>query len=71
MSTRALLASWRTTVGGLIAGAVMILQQLGPLFDSDPATNPDWNVVVAGIGIIWMAIVARDNAVNSRQAGAE
>ena len=66
----ALLSSWKTTVGGVIAGAVMILQQAQAGLDSDAATVIDWNIVAAAVGIIWMAIAARDNDVSSEKAGA-
>ncbi len=67
---KALTASWRTTAGGVVAGAVMLLQQGQAYLDANPETLVDWNVVAAAIGIIWMAVAARDNVVSSQRAGA-
>lgn len=61
--------SWRTTIfgaGGVLAVLVSALQSL---FDGNPQTNPDWNMVVAAclpaIGLLF----ARDHGVSSEDAG--
>lgn len=66
----AIFRSWKTTVGGVVAGAVMILQQAQAGLDSNPDTLVDWNVIAAAVGIIWLAIASRDNDVSSERAGA-
>lgn len=63
--------SYRTTAFGLGT----ILAALGPAmtayYDTDPATNPDWSVVIvavlAGLGLMR----SRDNLVSSESAGAK
>ena len=60
--------SWKTTAAGIgmivTALFTMILQ---PLTDSDPATNPDYNVaiaaIIAGVGLLF----ARDNDKTSEE----
>ena len=64
--------SWKTTAAGIgmivTALFTMILQ---PLTDSDPKTNPDYNVavatIIAGVGLI----AARDNDKTSEETGAK
>lgn len=57
---------------GLIAGLVMVLQQLQLHFDGNPDTIIDWNqfaigiaAILAGLGIGRMGLVARDDDVSS------
>jgi len=62
--------SWKTTaagVGGLIATIGSILNQV---FDGNPATNPDWNLVLPILLTSFIGIFARDNNVTSEQANA-
>ena len=63
--------SWKTTVGGLFLGLGLIFSQLGTLFDDDPNTNPNWELVAAGGGAIVAGVAARDNGVSSEDAGAK
>lgn len=63
--------SWKTT----LAGVGLILTSLGQVmtasFDSDPMTNPQWEVliaaVIAGVGLF----MARDNNKSSEDVGAK
>lgn len=62
--------SWKTTaagVGGLMTTLGSILNQL---FDGNPATNPDWNLVLPILMTSLIGLFARDNGVSSEQAGA-
>ncbi len=62
--------SWKTTVagvGGLLTALGSILNQL---FDGNPATNPDWNVMLPVLFASIIGIFARDNNVTSEQANA-
>jgi hypothetical protein len=63
--------SWKTTaagVGGLMTTIGSVLNQL---FDGNPATNPDWNLVLPIIFTSLIGIFARDNGVSSEQVGAD
>lgn len=63
--------SWKTTtagVGGLMTAIGSILNQL---MDGNPATNPDWNVMLPIIFTSLIGIFARDNGVSSEQVGAD
>jgi len=63
--------SWKTTaagVGGLLTTIGSVLNQL---FDGNPATNPDWNLVLPIILTSLIGIFARDNGVSSEQVGAD
>ena len=62
--------SWKTTVTGVCSILVVVATALKALFDNDPATNPDWSAVIAGVTAGLGLIAARDNNVTSEQAGA-
>jgi hypothetical protein len=64
-------ASWKTTVLGIIAIVMAALTVAKTLIDGDPATNPDWPMVISAVTAGWGLIVARDNSVTSEQAGAK
>jgi hypothetical protein len=63
--------SWRTSLAGLGAILVAAGDTLKALMDGNPATNPDWAMVVAAISAGLGLIFARDNKVTSEQAGAK
>ena len=48
-----------------------IANALSAQFDSDPATNPEWGLVVAAISAAIGLLKARDNDVSSEDAGAK
>ncbi len=57
---RKAIVNWKTTVGGIIAAVAVILNEVNLFFDNDAATNPDWNIVVAAVAAIWVALNIRD-----------
>jgi hypothetical protein len=61
--------SWQTTVAGVTAILAIVVGVVKVLTDGDPATNPDWNAVVAGLSAGVVGLCARDNKVSSEQAG--
>lgn len=64
-------ASYRTSLfgaGGLLTVAVNVANML---LDGDPATNPDWSVVIATVVTAAGLLFARDDKVSSEQAGAK
>lgn len=52
--------SWKTTLGGIIAFIAILAPQMQTLLDSDAATNPDWNLIVAAASALLAAMFARD-----------
>lgn len=62
--------SWRTTVAGVavILSALSTAVQL--LFDGNPQTNPDFNILAAQIATGVGLLVARDNNKTSENVGA-
>lgn len=63
--------SWKTTVAGICSIVVAGATALGALLDADPATVPDWSVVVAAVVAGMGLISARDNKVTSEQVDAK
>jgi hypothetical protein len=63
--------SWKTTAAGVGGLLTAIGSALNQLFDSDPATNPDWNLLLPVILTSLVGIFARDNNVTSEQANAD
>ena len=61
--------SWKTTLAGVGAILAVIGAALNLYFDGNPATNPDWSLVSAGVMAGFGLIFARDNNVSSEQAG--
>lgn len=63
--------SWKTTMGGVGAILAAVGGALNLMFDGNPATNPDWTIVIAavttGIGLIF----ARDNNKSSEDVNAK
>lgn len=62
--------SWKTTTAGLAAVLAVVADALTKLSDADPATNPDWNIVVAVVASAAIGLFARDNDKSSESVGA-
>lgn len=62
--------SWQTSAAGLGAIFAAIGDALTKMFDGDPATNPDWAVLIAAIMAGVGLLKARDNGVTSEDAKA-
>jgi len=62
--------SWKTTLAGIAAIVAALATAVSAQFDSNPATVPDWTLVIgmitAGVGLMF----ARDNDKTSEQVGA-
>jgi len=60
--------SWKTTLGGIVAFIAILAPQLQTLLDSDAATNPDWNLIVAAASALMAALFARDADKSTEQS---
>jgi anti-sigma-K factor RskA len=64
------MTSWKTTLAGIAAIVAALATAVSAQFDNDPATVPDWTMVIgmitAGVGLV----LARDNNKTSEQVGA-
>lgn len=63
--------SWRTTLAGIVVALAALFTAAGALLDSDPATNPNWTMVMAEVAAAGGLIAARDNGVSSESVGAK
>lgn len=61
--------NWRTTVAGVLMALAMIIPQVQTLLDTDPTTNPDWSLIVAGISGALLGATSRDKKVSSKAMG--
>ena len=61
--------SWKTTVAGVLAALAMASPQLQALFDSDPTTLPDWNIIAAAVMVALGLSTARDGDKSSQDMG--
>ena len=63
------MASWRTSLSGILAIVLALTAAAQALLDGNPATNPDWTsvgaAVMAGLGLL----NARDAKVSSEAQG--
>lgn len=64
-------ASWRTTAFGILSGLGIIATQFSYFLDNDPATVFSVEACFAALGIMGIGFFARDDKVNSEQAGAK
>ena len=63
--------SWKTTTAGIGGLLSIIAATLTQLTDNNPATNPDWNLVVPLVFTSLIGIFARDNGVSSEDVGVD
>lgn len=50
--------SWKTTVAGILAGSIPILQQLYELVEHNQPVN--WTLVLIGFSIMLLGVVSKD-----------
>lgn len=63
-----MLKSWKTTLSGVLAFIAATSAQFQTLLDNDPATNPEWNIILAALLALVGLASARDNDVTSEEA---
>ncbi len=64
-------ASWKTSLVGVLAIVGTICTALAAQFDGNPATDPQWKIVLPGAFTALGFLFTRDDGVTSAQAGAE
>lgn len=65
------MGSWRTSLAGALSALGILLPAIAAAIDGNPATDPNWGMVIpAVIGSIGL-LFARDNKVSSEAAGAK
>lgn len=63
--------SWKTTLSGIAGIVGMIGTALSAALDGNPATDPQWGIVVPAVITAAGLLFARDNNVSSESAGAK
>lgn len=63
--------SWKTTALGIFTILSAISGAGMAFLDMDPATNPDWTVLIAAVTAGGGLIFSRDNDVKSEAVGAK
>lgn len=61
--------SWKTTLLGIAAAAIILATQAIALLDSDPATVFELSAVFAALAIFGVGAAARDNDKSSEDVG--
>ena len=56
--------NWRTSVTGIVGGLALILTQIYNVIDSDPATIFNYEMFLAGLGMIGIGWFAKDKNVS-------
>lgn len=68
---KAATGSPKTTVGGWLAAAAVLLVQLSRHFDGNQETLADWGLVIPAVVLAVTLTLARDNDKSSEDAGAK
>ena len=68
---QAAIKSWKTTALGVMAALGAALTAAAAYFDADPSTVPDVDGLITTGTLALALIMARDNDVSSKSAGAE
>lgn len=64
-------SSVKTTVYGILVFLALTIGQVKFLFDIDPATNPDWTLIIGALFALLGFGAARDNDVSDQTARAK
>ncbi len=67
----AIVRSWVTTLLGFLTMIAIAWPQVQFMLDNDPATEPEWNIVMAAVLTFLGFSQVRDNRLTSKQAGVE
>lgn len=54
------LINWKTTLTGVLAFIAAVSSEVVTLLDDDPATNPEWKIIIAAGAILFGLAAARD-----------
>ncbi len=63
--------SWKTTLSSVCGIVGLLATAIPAAIDGNPATDPQWGIVIPTIMGLAVGLFARDNNVTSEQAGAK
>lgn len=63
--------SWKTTTAAVCGIIGILAQAAAAALDTNPATDPQWGIVIPSCIGMLTGLFARDNDVSSEQAGAK
>lgn len=66
---QAILVNWKTTLTGVLTLVTVAADAALLMIDNDPATNPNWSVVIPAIVAAIGLIFARDANKSSQDSG--
>ena len=66
---RDIVINWKTTAAAIGAFLAIAMPQFGMWTDGDPLTNPDWNILIAAVGVLLTGVFARDADKSSQDSG--
>jgi len=53
--------NWKTTAAGILTALIALSTAVKAMIDGDPATNPEWTIVVAAFVTAIGLIMAKDS----------
>lgn len=56
--------SWKTSTAAILGFIALVATQAQALFDGDPTTVANWNVVIAGIAPLIGLLFAKDHSLD-------
>ena len=66
---RDIVVNWKTTAAAIGAFLAIAMPQIGLWMDGNALTSPDWNILIAAVGVMLTGIFARDADKSSQDSG--
>lgn len=63
--------SWRTTTTAILGIVGLLAPAIAASVDGNPATDPNWQIVLPAVIAAATGLFSRDNGVTSEQVGAK